>query len=386
MQCQKKAFSLPEGVHYLNCAYKAPLLQAAEAACHQALLKERNPIQITVDDFFDPVDDVRKEFAQLVHAQPKQIAVIPSTSYGFASVLINIQPKPGGHALTIEDEFPSGYFALQRWCADNANALVVVPAEQEEMLGRGWNAAIIDSITEHTSVVLLSSVHWMRGMQFDLEAIGRKCREVGAYFIVDGTQSVGVAPIHVVQCQIDALVCAAYKWLLGPYSLALAYIGPAFYDGKPLEETWINRNNSYNFAALTQYDTTYTPQAGRFNMGEVSNFILLPMLRESLRFLNYWQPERIETYCKRLGAPLLSYLKEIGITQEEPDYASSHLIAIRLPDSIDSGALKQKLLESKVYLSVRGAYIRVGIHVFNEEKDIDALIAVLKNVLIDKES
>ena len=49
--------------------------------------------------------------------------------------------------------------------------------------------------------------------------------------VVDGTQSVGALPFDVGQIQPDALICATYKWLLGPYSLGLSYFGPRFDEG-----------------------------------------------------------------------------------------------------------------------------------------------------------
>src|SRR5690606_18561046 len=134
----------------------------------------------------------------------------------------------------------------------------------------------------------ISSVHWMNGLRFDLKAIGEKCSSVGARFIVDGTQSVGALPMDVEEFKIDALICATYKWLLGPYSLGLVFMGKAFDDGVPLEESWMNRKNSMDFSTLTHYESEYEESAARYNVGETSNFILMPMLRESLAQINSW--------------------------------------------------------------------------------------------------
>jgi selenocysteine lyase/cysteine desulfurase len=382
MKCQKELFSLNDNIHYLNCAYKAPLLKSAEAACLKALAKERNPVDISINDFFEDNQTVRMLFAELIHATPENIALIPSTSYGFASVLNNIAGKPNGDAVTIQDEFPSGYFALKRWCAENANELIVVSPDNEALnLGASWNANILAQITEMTSVVLISSVHWMNGIKFDLEKIGQKCHEVGAKLIVDGTQSVGALQMDVERFKIHALVCASYKWMFGPYSVALAYISEEFCAGKPLEETWINKLNSDNFGALTNYEENYEPHARRFNVGETSNFILMPMLKAALQQLLAWNPVEIELYCKNLIDPLISYLKTIGVVLDEGDYFSSHLFSLQLPASINLEQLKSSLLENKIYVSFRGNYIRVSVNVFNDEKDIKQLIKVIQSTL-----
>ena len=113
---QKHLFSLNDDVRYLNCAYKAPLLKSSENAAMQALKKERNPADLKPDDFFKNVTQVREEFGKLIHAKPSDVAIIPSTSYGFASVLNNVTCHQGQHAITIENEFPSDYFSIKRWC------------------------------------------------------------------------------------------------------------------------------------------------------------------------------------------------------------------------------------------------------------------------------
>ncbi|MEZ4722552.1 MAG: aminotransferase class V-fold PLP-dependent enzyme [Flavobacteriales bacterium] len=99
---------------------------------------------------------------------------------------------------------------------------------------------------------------------------------------MDGTQSVGAMHMDVMRYNIDALVCAGYKWLLGPYSIGMAYIGETFNDGIPLEETWMNRTNAQDFSHLTDYDPVYQPGAARYSIGESSQFILLPMLLEGV--------------------------------------------------------------------------------------------------------
>ena len=123
MDCQKHLFSLNPKVHYLNCAYKSPLLKAAERAAMNDLIKSRNPVELSIDDFFDEVDKVKEGFGHIVNCHSTNVAIIPSTTYGFSSVLNNIKPKINGHAITIKDEFPSGYFSLKRWCDNYQNDL-----------------------------------------------------------------------------------------------------------------------------------------------------------------------------------------------------------------------------------------------------------------------
>lgn len=378
LSIQKHLFTLDPEIHYLNNAYRAPLLRVSEEAGISSIVNQRNPHKFTSDDFFDGVMEVRSAFGQLVNCAASDVAVMPSTSYGFTSVLNNIKTGKGKKAITVKDEFPSGYFSLERWAKENDAPLqIIAPDPNQSQKGADWNQRIIDAINSDTAVVLISSIHWMSGVKFDLKAIGEKCEEVGAFFIVDGTQSVGAMPIDVKEFKIDALVCATYKWLLGPYSMALAYIGEKFSNGIPLEESWMNRVNARDFSSLSDYASNYQPGAGRFNVGETSNFILMPMLKSSLNVLLEWKPERIQEYAKKLNSPLRKFVQEIGGVVENDEFLAYHLIAPKLPGKIHLGKLKQALDQNHVYLSARGDNLRISVNVFNSEEDIQKLMEVI---------
>ncbi len=378
METQRHLFSLQEDIHYLNNAYKAPLLKACEAAALKSLVRDRNPIDIGPDDFFEVPDAIRKEFAHLVNCKPSQVALIPASSYGLNAAIQNVPFQNGQHALTIENEFPSDIFALERWCSDHQSELKFIrPNPSLPQKGAEWNERILAAISEETAVLVMSSVHWMNGTSFDLERIGRKCAETNTYFIVDGTQSVGARSMDVQRYQIDALVCAGYKWLMGPYSLGLAFYSEKFNDGIPLEETWMNRTNAKDFSNLTTYEKQYTPDAGRYNMGETSNFTLAPMLLAALQQLNQWGVENIESYTQNLILPLKEFLVAKDIQLEDSAYFSSHLFGISLPEAVDLTQVKEAFAQEKVYVSVRGNFLRVSVNVFNTPADIDKLIQVL---------
>ena len=149
MNCQKHLFSLRPNIHYLNCAYKAPLLKSAEESAIKALIRERNPIDIFEKDFFEGSQKVRESFGKLVNCNPLNVAIIPSASYGFNTLLKNIKTQPGKKALTVKDEFPSIYFSLKRWCQINNNELITIsPDNHLEKIGENWNEKILDKIDQ----------------------------------------------------------------------------------------------------------------------------------------------------------------------------------------------------------------------------------------------
>lgn len=379
---QKHLFSLDPEITYLNNAYRGPMLKSSEEAAIQDLEKMKNPHLLKPEDFFSGVKEVKALFGKLVNCPPTQVAVIPSTSYGFACVLSNWRSGKGKKAITVSDEFPSGYFSLQRWVGENDATMVAVsPEANTGEIGKSWNERILEEIDGNTGVVLISSVHWMNGVKFDLKQIGQRCREVGACFIVDGTQSAGAMPIDVIECQIDALICATYKWLLGPYSMAMAYFSERFNSGKPLEESWMNRSNSRNFSGLTEYQSEYLPGASRFDVGETSHFLTLPILQKSLEQILTWDPKHMQEYAGHLKTILVDFQASRNLPLEVNSFTSNHLFSLPLPPSQDLNQVKSILEKEHISVSVRGSSLRVSINVFNEQKDIDRLIGVLDSLL-----
>lgn len=376
--CQKHLFSLAEDVSYLNNAYRGPVLKSSEQAAIEDLQLMRNPQRIAPDDFFNGVKKVKGLFSRLIGSASDEIAIIPSTSYGFAVALSNWKVSKGKKAITVQDEFPSGYFSINRWASENEATLEVIQRpEASDSRNELWNRRVLDAIDENTAVVLISSVHWMSGCRFDLEAIGARCKEVGACFIVDGTQSVGAMSIDVKACQIDALICATYKWLLGPYSLGIAYFSAAFDQGRPLEESWMNRTNSQTFSSLTDYQEKYLPQANRFDVGETSHFVLMPMLEQSLKQILDWTPEMIQAYDFELKKQLAEFQESRGLGMDLSSFSSNHLFELPLKKELNPLELKEVLEKEKIYVSVRGTSLRVSVNVFNNQEDIARLIEVL---------
>jgi selenocysteine lyase/cysteine desulfurase len=225
------------------------------------------------------------------------------------------------------------------------------------------------------------TVHWTDGTRFDLEAVGERCRAVGAALVVDGTQSVGAVPFDVERVKPDALVVAAYKWLLGPYALALGWFGPRFDDGTPLEETWIARAGSEDFQGLVDYVDDYQPGAVRYDVGERSNFALLPGLEAALELVLAWTPDEVSAHGARLTAPLLDEARGLGFRVEDDAWRSPHLFGLRMPAGLDLAALRAALEARNVFVSLRGTSLRVSPHLYNDDGDVAALLEGMRAAL-----
>lgn len=375
----RELFALPDDVHYLNCAYMSPMLRAVETAGIAGLRRKRFPGDIGTGDFFDGADRVRGLFSRLVGgAAPERVAILPAVSYGIAVAARNTPVEAGQNIVVTEGQFPSNLLVWRRLTEERGARLRVVPApDVAEGRGREWNARIMEAVDGDTAVVAMAPVHWTDGTRFDLEAIGARARETGAAFVVDGTQSVGAMPFDLDAVRPDALVCATYKWLMGPYSLALGWYGPRYDDGVPLEEAWLAREGSDDFQALVDPADAYRPAAARYDVGGRSNLVLLPMAEAALEWILATGVEAIRGHCLRITTGLHDRLREAGYGVDEAHGRAAHLFGIRLPGEVPLERVREALDRRGVMVSLRGTAVRVSPHVYNDETDVRALEAAL---------
>jgi selenocysteine lyase/cysteine desulfurase len=214
------------------------------------------------------------------------------------------------------------------------------------------------------------------GGLIDVEAVARRCRSVGAILVLDTTQSTGALPISMAAVDPDYLVAASYKWLLGPYSIGFMYAAPRHQQGRPLEQGWIARAGARDFRSLANYDEALEPNARRFDMGERSNFALLPVAGAAIEQLMEWGVENIAETLGATTAALADRLAAKGIEAMPIGRRAPHYLSVTFERVIPAG-IESRLAGQNVHVSLRGDRMRITPHLYNNEADIDRLVEAL---------
>jgi len=320
---------------------------------------------------------VRSLFADLINADADDIAFAPAVSYGMAQAAHNIAIGKTQAVVTLSEQFPSNVYPWMDLAERTGAAFVSVPRPGDD----DWTSALLSCIDASTGIVAVPHCHWTDGGLIDLEAVGAACRRVGAALCVDATQSVGALPLDVRRIDPDFVAVASYKWLLGPYSLGFLYVAPRRQCGRPIEHNWIARKDSENFAGLVNYSREFEAGARRFDVGERSNFALMPVAEASLELLSEWTvPRVLETLRRRTSAIAERARHEFGIGSVPGDRRAPHYLGLRFSGGIPAD-LPMRLAAAQVYVSVRGQAMRVTPHVWNTDEDVEKLFAVLKSAL-----
>jgi selenocysteine lyase/cysteine desulfurase len=377
LENQRELFEIPEGVAYLNCAYMSPQLRSAREVGERAVARKSRPWEITPDDFFEDVEKSRALFARLVGAEADGVALIPSISYGIAVAAANVKVESGEDILILEDQFPSNVYSWRELAARKEAKVVTVPRPPDH----DWTSAVLGHLGENTAVVAVPNCHWTDGSLLELRRIGGRAREVGAALVVDGIQSLGAHPFDVAEVEPNFLVASAYKWLLGPYGVGFLYVGEDYRDGAPIEHNWINRRGSENFSGLVGYEDAFQPGARRYDVGERSNFVLLPMANEALRQILDWGVENVSETVGTLTDVIEEEAKKRGIEAIPAQRRARHMVGLKLGSHAPQD-LAARLAREGVFVSVRGESVRLSPHLYNTAEEVDRLFAALAEALL----
>jgi selenocysteine lyase/cysteine desulfurase len=371
---QRELFDVPPEVAYFNTSNMSPMLKSVRAAGAHGVDVRGTPWNVAAVDWFTEVEALRGRAARLMDVEADGIAFVPATSYGLAAAARNLPLRPGDRVIVLDDEFPSGFYTWQRHATGSNAELVVV----RRAAGQTWADALEDEIDERASIVAAPNVHWTNGEIVELDRVAAAAHAAGAALVIDASQSLGAMPLDIAALDPDFLVAVGYKWLLGPFSVGYMYVAPRHRDGEPLEENWISRAGSDDFTSLTAYADEYLPGARRFDVGQRTNFTLVPMAGAALEQILTWDVAAIAESLDAVIADIAARTEPLGVTA--PQVRASHMIGLGLPEG-SGRRVGEALRAAGVFAAVRGSSLRVSPHLHTTAEDVDRLVDALRTAL-----
>lgn len=381
---QRALFDIPDGIAWLNAAYLGPPLRAVADAGRAAIDHRMRPWDVAADDFFAPGERVRRHFAGLIGASTDDVALTPSVTYGIETAARILPLRAGQRVLVLPDQFPGNVYPWRRRAEDVGAEVVTVRVGEGDDPTEALLAALDGPDGARVGVVAVGWCHWTDGVAVDLAALRAATRAVGAALVIDAIQAIGAVPFDVAAVAPDVVAVGAYKWLLGPTSAGMCYVAPAWHDAAPVEQAWMNRADSDDFAALVDYRDDYRAGARRFDVSGANNLVLWPMVDAALTQIAAWTVSRVHATVARLTRRAVDGAQALGLDATPPHRGLGHLAGIRVPAD-RTPSVRDGLARANVALSVRGtgtgASLRVAPHVHADDGDIDRLLTVLDDAL-----
>jgi selenocysteine lyase/cysteine desulfurase len=380
LPCKRELFALPRDVAYLDAAYMSPIPIAATEAGVAGTAVKSAPWKMTIASYYDELEEVRALAATMIGARPDDIAITPATSYGIAVAASNVPVASGSAILLMENEHPSHRYVWHD-LAKRKNATIAIVKKPSD---GDWTSAIVAAIRQaQTPIAIVAGtmVHWFEGAAVDLEAVAQASRSVGAHLVVDGTQWVGALPFDVSRVQPDFLSFATYKFLLGPYRLAFLYASPRWQaEGKPIEHHSWNRVGGERSDFWAVDVPAFLPGARRFDMGERSDFAVLPVAIEALKLLKQCGAGNVFNRLQHLNNVIWQEAEKRELSRRTSSFCAPHISVLDFGERVQPD-LASILKRENVHVTVRGSKVRISPHIYNDEDDIMKLFNALSSAL-----
>jgi selenocysteine lyase/cysteine desulfurase len=376
---QRALFDIPREICFLNAASWCPLPIAVQEAGRAGVARKGRPWTIDLAFAAAQHQRARRAAALLINADPDDIALISSVSYGVATAAKVLAVPAGARVLLLENDHSS---AVLEWATRASVHGFTVDVVRQPDDG-DWTAAVLAAIARPgappVALASISSVHWSDGGMVDIDRVAAALRAHGAALLVDATQAAGVMALDVRALDPDFLVFPTYKWLLGPYGRAFLYIAKRHQNGVPLEQTSYGRREINSEREPYFRNVEFVSGARRFDMGERDHFISLEMASVGIEMMADWGASAVKARLAMLTARLADGLRNCAALVPNAAVRAPHILSLRFPNGMPE-ALIERLAAEHVHVAARVGRMRISPHVYNDEDDVDRFVEVFRRL------
>ncbi|MEV0394943.1 aminotransferase class V-fold PLP-dependent enzyme [Polymorphospora rubra] len=328
---------------WLNTAsYGLPPQPAWDAM--QAALADWRVGRTSWEGWDESVGRSRAAFARLVGVPAADVTIGAAASQVLAPLAAAL--PDGARVLAPVEEFTSNLFPYLAQAGRGVRVRTVPAAD------------LAGAVDASTDLVAFSLVQSATGAVAAYDEIVAAAGAHGALVAVDATQACGWLPFSAAAA--DAVVVAAYKWLMAPRGVAFGYFAPELRERMvPSAAGW--------YAGASVHDSYYGPP--------------LRLASDARRF------DISPAWLNWVGAaPALELLAEVGVAAVhayDVDLANRFLVGLGRPPgdsaivTVDAPGARERLAAAGIRAAVRDGRVRASFHLYSTVDDVDLALAAL---------
>jgi isopenicillin-N epimerase len=364
----------PNGEIYLNSGSCGRKPQSALNAIQRGWqLHNVNPTRMTFIDM-EPREEARRAAARLLDVEPSSLLITNNTSDGLQLIMQSFLLNPGDEIVTSDHEHAVTK-AICRFLRETRGIVVrefhTEPFQGSEALCKG----MLELVNHKTKLVEVSEIGCLTGWRPNLDLLLESLNKANIPLLVDGAHAPGQGPCR--PARYPLWVGSGHKWLGAPNGTGFAYVAPHLIP--KLKPVWMD-GHYYDFP-----DTDLT----RFEARGTTDVVRLMGLTAACELHLRLDPKKIESRQFELVRYLRKRLKEIpGWTMRTPDVPGENSAMLTVtwpPGMVTVPDLRTALwdefkiwIQPDFFFGDPGKGIRIACHMYNNENEVDKLIAALK--------
>jgi len=370
-----KDFASFEGNIWLNAASEGPLPLCAAAALNEAVGWKSRPYELDIPKFIAIQKELKDSIGRLIGVPARDVILANSASYGLHLLADGLPWQAGDEIIVMQNDFPTD---ILPWLALEREGVVVNQIKPRGLVLEPDELAGV--ITEKTKLFCISHVHTFTGDTVDATGLAGVCRDQGVRFVLNVSQSAGTMPIDLSHIPVDAVVCAGYKWLCGPYGVGFAWIEPEWRDQLDINRAYwptvLSEEDLKSEGPLSLHDLN---SARKYDVFGTANFFNFIPFKASIDYFLGIGLETVRAYHQELIDRLIGGIDEAFfevISPREGDRRSS-LVVISLRKKEKNETLYKALKDDGIYTAFWKGNLRMAPHVYNTQENIDRFIELL---------
>jgi cysteine desulfurase/selenocysteine lyase len=357
----RKQFPVTEKLAYLNSAAAGPVSRASQEAAAGYYEKMMSDGDVHWNRWLADREVIRKKIAQFINAAPEEIAFTTNTSSGMNVIVDALEDR--GEVISSELEFP---VTTLPWMHRRIPVHLLSATDGEVRIEDVRNA-----MTHGTGIIALSHVQFSNGFRINPEEVGEiKGKHA---LVINASQSAGAFELDVKRMKIDALCATGHKWMLSGYGSGFVYLSRELLEQSlPRSIGWLSvehpfemRNDEFRprHDAAAHVELGCPHFAGIFSLGasvDLMQEIGTGNIQARVLELNRLLTARLSKNGWKILSPL----------QNETARSAETLVEVEKP-----GEVARHLFRRGVVVTEKPQGIRVATHFFNNEEDVERLLA-----------
>jgi len=379
-------WSIPEDVVYLNHGSFGPsprVVQQERDRWYRRL--EAQPMDFYLRVTGDALDAALRELAELVGANPKDMAFVENATTGMNIVAQSISLRAGEEVLLSDHEYGAVKRIWEKTCEQTGAKVVycrwpLVPRSSQELVD-----AVMDRVARRTRLIVVSHVTSPTAMIAPVEASCAEARRLDVPVCIDGPHAVAMLPVDLRRLGCAFYTASCHKWLCAPFGSGFLYVNESF------QETLCPAVRSWGLS-LSGRPSRWQDEFLWGGTRDPSAFLAVPA---AIRFLRHYGldefRDRTHALAQLARRRIVDRIGDHGLVPDSPEWYAS-MVSLPLPpsdiaprsglrDPLQESLWSEYRIEVPVLTFRQQRFLRVSCHLYNTRHDIERLVQALESLL-----